>query len=330
MISSLQLARLCGISQGTEDRALHNRPGINAATRKKILKMAERYGYKPHPAARELLGGKRTLVGALAPAQGSVFFMDLMNAIRQVLIRERFRFYLYPFSDESDFFKTLDDFAARRCAAILAVPPREGLKLTTRQTAHQPIITLLSPCQGAPTHFVAPDETATGRQAVEYLWHKGHRRILHLTYHREAIAIRDRAEGYRQAMQRQNAAPDVRKAADDQAIMRAIHAYRPSAVFCHNDWLALKTIRALNQAGLRVPDDISVLGVDNSPTFADLCPDISTLQYPMTAVAERCLAIIQGGFAQNGFAAGPVGRFEIVERRSVGRVHPRGVEPPRP
>jgi len=203
--------------------------------------------------------------------------------------------------------------------ALVTIPPREGLKLTTRQTAHQPIITLLSPCRGAPTHFVAPDETATGRQAVEYLWRKGHRRILHLTYHREATAIRDRAEGYCQAMRRHQAKPAIRKVADDLAIMRAFRAYRPSAIFCHNDWLALKTIRALNQAGLRVPDDISVLGVDNSPTFADLCPDISTLQYPMTAVAERCLAIIQGGFAQSGFAAGPVGRFEIVERRTVGR-----------
>ena len=324
MISSLQLARLCGVSQGTVDRALHARPGINATTREKIFKMAERHGYKPHPAAQELLGGKRRMVGALAPAQGSVFFMDLINAIRQVLIRERFRFYLYPFSDEVDFFEALEDFAARRCAALVTVPPREGLTLTTRQTAHQPIITLLSPCCGAPTHFVAPDETATGRQAVEYLWRKGHRRILHLTYHRKATAIRDRAEGYRLAMRQHQAKPAIRKTADDQTIMRAIHAYRPSAVFCHNDWLALKTIRALNQAGLRVPDDISVLGVDNSPTFADLCPDISTLQYPMTAVAERCQAIIQGGFAKNGFAtdtagfaAGPVGRFKIVERRTV-------------
>ena len=325
MISSLQLARLCGVSQGTVDRALHTRPGINASTREKILKMAERHGYKPHPAARELLGGKRTLVGALAPAQGSIFFMDLMNAIRQVLIQERFRFYFYPFSDEADFFEALDNFAARRCAALLVVPPREGLKLTACRTANQPIITLLSPCRDASAHFVAPDETATGRQAVEYLWRKGHRRILHLTYHREATAIRDRAEGYRQAMRQRNATPDVRETADDLAIMRAIRAYRPSAVFCHNDWLALKTIRALNQADLRVPDDISVLGVDNSPTFADLCPDISTLQYPMTAVAERCLAIIQGKAN-----TGPVGHFEVVERRTVGRVHPRGVEPPRP
>lgn len=329
MISSLQLAKLCGVSQGTVDRALHTRLGINTATQEKILKIAKHHGYKPNPAARELLGGKRTLVGALAPAKGSVFFMDLMNAIRQVLIRERFRFYLYSFSDETDFFEAMDDFAARRCAALVTVPPREGLKLATRHTTNQPIITLLSPCHGASVYFVAPDEVNTGRQAVEYLWRKGHRRILHLTYHREATGIHDRAEGYRQAMRRRNAAPDVRKVADNLAIMRAIRAYRPSAVFCHNDWLALKTIRALNQAGLRVPEDISVLGVDNSPTFADLCPDISTLQYPMTAVAERCLAIIQGGFAQSGFAARPVGRFEIVERQTVG-VHPRGVEPPRP
>ncbi len=312
MISSLELARLCGVSQGTVDRALHDRPGISAATRERILKTAARRGYRPHPVARELLDGTRTLVGALAPAEGGIFFLDLMNEVRRALVRDGLRFYLYLFSDETDFFRGLDDFTARRCAALVAVPPREGLRLSARQTAGRPVVSLLSPCRGASVHLAAPDETEAGRLAVEYLWGRGHRRILHLTYHRRSTAMRERAEGYRRAMVKKGGAPSVRKAAEEADIVRAVAAGRPSAVFCHNDWLALKTIRALNHAGCRVPEDISVLGVDNSPTFARLCPDISTLQYPMTAVAERCLDFIRGKPC-----AGPVGRYQIVERRTV-------------
>lgn len=313
MISSLQLAHLCGVSQGTVDRALHDRPGICRATRVRILALAAQHGYKPNPAVRELLHGEQNVVGAIIPLQGGVFFMDLMRAVHAALAAQGWRLFLCHTADEAAFLEALGDFAARRCRAVIAVPPRDDLHLTAQQTGGMPVIALLSPCTGPQVHWVSPDEVATGRQAVAYLWAQGHRRILHYTYARDTQAIRDRAAGYGRAMRQHGAVPTVVCQGRDVDLAQAVRQQHATAVFCHNDWLALTAIRELNRAHLRVPDDVSVLGVDNSPAFADLCDEITTLAYPMAGVAKACVRILQGRPQR----AADIGGFERVVRRTV-------------
>ena len=313
MISSLQLATLCGVSQGTVDRALHGRPGISPRTRERILEMATRQGYKPHPAVRELLSGERKVVGAIIPLQGGAFFTDLMRVVHQALAKEGLRLFLCHTADEAEFMEALGDFAARRCLGVIAVPPRDGLSLTEQQTGGMPVISLLSPCKGPHVFWVGPDEVATGTQAVEYLWSQGHRRILHYTYPRDTSPIRDRAEGYRQALLKRGGAPVVIHPDRGDELEKAVRRHHASAVFCHNDWLALTAMRELDRAHLRVPDDVSVLGVDNSPTFTDLCEEITTLAYPMAGVAKSCVRILQGRPPR----ASDIGGFKLVARHTV-------------
>jgi len=313
VISSLQLAQLCGVSQGTVDRALHNRPGISRATRAHILRSAAEHGYKPHPAVRELLRGEKNVVGAIIPLRGGAFFMDLMRAVHSALAEEGWRLFLCHTADEAAFLEALGDFAARRCRGVIAVPPRDDLHLTAQQAGGMPVIALLSPCTGPHVCWLSPDEVATGRQAVDYLWSQGHRRILHYTYTRDTRAIRDRAEGYRRALRQRGATPTVVRQGRGSDLAEAVRAQRATAVFCHNDWLALTVMRELAGARLRVPDDVSVLGVDNSPTFTDLCDEITTLAYPMGGVAKACVRILHGRPPR----AADIGGFELVERRTV-------------
>ena len=312
MISSIGLARLCGLSQGTVDRALHNRPGISAATRRRILDMARKHGYRPHPAARELLAGERTTVGAIIPALNGPFFMDLINGIREALAPEGWRLFLCAVSTEQEFQDTLADFAARRCRGAIVIPPRDHLPLPVSVTSDMPVLSLLSPCRGTRVTFIAPDEVATGRDAVEYLRQRGHQRILHITYSRHACAIRDRARGYTLAMREHGQIPRILAPLDEPTLLDTVRRYRPTALFCHNDWLALSAMRILAQASIRVPDDISILGVDNSPTFAALCPDITTMQYPVAAIAQLCRRLLR---FEN--PALQIEHLPVVERRTV-------------
>lgn len=80
MISSLQLAKLCGVSQGTVDRALHNRGRVSEQTRARILEAARAQGYVPNPAARELMTGRSTLVAAIAPSFGFLSATSMCGA----------------------------------------------------------------------------------------------------------------------------------------------------------------------------------------------------------------------------------------------------------
>jgi LacI family transcriptional regulator len=287
MISTIDLARICGVSQGTVDRALHNRPGIGKETRERIVAASRKHGYLPHPAARELLTGDRRLVGASLPSVNSVFFMELMDAIRAEIAPAGFSFFLAQANEREEFLATLRDFAARRSRAVLIIPPDETVAIPDEIfSSGTELFALVNPCRTRKVSFLGPDEIRTGRDAVAYLAGRGHRRIMHVTYERKSYAIEARARGYCEAMRARGLAPVVLRPLQPESFRLALKRHQPTALFCHNDWLALSAMRLLEAQGLKVPGDISVLGVDNNQTFVDLCPGITTLAYPIVGIAR--------------------------------------------
>lgn len=315
MISSLELARLCGVSQGTVDRALHGRPGISAATRERILAFAEKHGYSPNPAARELITGQSRTVGAIVPSVNNIFFMDLFSELARRLRGRGLGIQLVPVESAEEFLAALADFAARRHRLALAVPPVDGIEVPRSVSSALPVVSMISPCTGKGVHFVSPDEEETGRAAVDYLYDKGHRRILHLTYVRRSYAIRARADGYEKQMRALGLEPRVLTGAEGGALFRALEEHRPTALFCHNDWLALSAMLLLSERGVRVPEDISVLGVDNSPTLMAINPHLTTLAYPVEAVGRAVLEVLDGKPGK-----WTDGAFCVVERKTVRKV----------
>ena len=312
MISSLELARLCGVSQGTVDRALHGRAGISPKTRDRILSHAQRHGYLPNPAARELITGQSRTVGAIAPSVNNVFFMDLFNVLGKRLKERNLQLQFTPVDSREDFLATLREFAARRHRMALVIPPEEEIAIPANISKFIPVASLVNPCKGPGIHFLAPDERATGRAAVRYLYEHGHRRILHLTYMRQSYAIRSRALGYKEQMREMGLKPHLLEGVDRKSLARAMKSAQPTALFCHNDWLALTAILLLSERGMRVPEDISVLGVDNSPTLIAINPHLTTLAYPMEAIGQAALDILDG--KTSGLAATPL---QIIERETV-------------
>jgi DNA-binding LacI/PurR family transcriptional regulator len=192
-----------------------------------------------------------------------------------------------PVQDQAGFLDAVRDFSARRSRAVLLLPPEDSLAIPDEIIGRDiMLLALINPCGGRGVRLVAPNEEQTGRNATEYLLSKGHRKILHLTYARESYAMRGRAGGYTEVMRGHGLEALVRVSEEATSLMDSVVKLKPTALFCHNDWLALSAIRSLQAAGLRVPGDISVLGVDNSPTFTALCPDITTMAYPYDAIAK--------------------------------------------
>ena len=311
MISSLELSRICGVSQGTVDRALHDRAGISEKTKRKVLAAAARHGYRAHPAARELLTGERRMIGAIVPGVNSIFFMNLVDASRVALRDEGYRVFATPVSGEDEFSDVLDDFAARRARAVFAVPPRDGVAVSAHVARMTTVISLTNAMRGRGVHALVPDEVRAGRDAAEYLASKGHTRLLHLTYARDVTAIRARARGFAERARELGIEATTVRPPDDKRVLEAVWRRGTTAVFCHNDWLALNTIRALEASGRRVPDDVSVLGVDDTPAFTAIYPDLTTMHYPAEGIARAAKAILEGGKPTD------IGKLTIVERRTV-------------
>jgi LacI family transcriptional regulator len=312
MISSLELARQCGVSQGTVDRALHDRAGISPTTREKILRIAKQRGYRPNPAARELLTGQSMTVGAILPAVNIVFFMDLFNELGRALAKQNLRLHLTPVENREAFLDVLEDFAARRYRLAVVIPPEDNIPMPRAITAGVPLISLFSPCRGPGIHFISADEEETGRDAVRYLHRRGHPRILHLTSARHAYAITARAQGYKKQCKELGLPSRILLNAETKSLHQALQQFRPTALFCHNDWLALRALVLLSEMGLRVPDDISVLGVDNSPTLAALQPGLTTLAYPIASAVNAIM-----DFLAEKPSRLKLERYLLVERSTV-------------
>jgi len=312
MISSLELARLCGVSQGTVDRALHGRAGISVETRDRILALAQQHGYRPNPAARELITGQSGIVGALVPSVNNVFFMDLFTELGRRLKERNLRLQLTPVESREDFLAALEEFAARRHRMALVIPPEEGIAIPKSISECLSLVSLLSPCKGPGIHFLSPDEEATGRAAVRYLSERGHRRILHLTYARTRYAIGARAQGYEAEMSKMGLEARILAGVDRENLEHAMKTYRPTAMFCHNDWLAITAGLLLSDQGMRVPEDVSILGVDNSPTLIAIHPHLTTLAYPVEAMANALLNILDDKQASMDGE-----QFKVIERKTV-------------
>ena len=303
MISSLELAALCGVSQGTIDRALHNRPGISAATRARILAVAEQYGYAPNPAARELMGlAASTVVGAIVSASSlrAPFFMALFAVLARRLQADGLQLSFWVAPDEPEGMrKTFGDLAARRLRALILVMPPADLELPAVAVARQPVLSLILPCACPGVISLLPDERATGRVATEHLLALGHRRILHLTgytpAHADHVVRHHRRDGYVQAMSSAGLPPLVwNEGVDAPDLIERLQAADVTAVFCHNDPDALPLIRRLHAAGLAVPAEISVIGVDRSPILVDIDPSLTSVGYPYAGLAEQVASTLAG------------------------------------
>ncbi|HAI12012.1 MAG TPA: hypothetical protein DCM28_09930 [Phycisphaerales bacterium] len=316
MISSLELAKLCKVSQGTVDRALHDRPGISIKTRDRILRIAAEHGYQANPVATEMMQGKSIIVGGLVPSLNSVFFMDLFQTISRKLDALGLRLQVSSYDSAETCLNVLTDFAARKSAAVIMVPPiGEDWTIPSPVLSSMPVISLLHSPDIRGLHSVHPDEVRTGLDATVGLIKRGHRNILLLDYDSQSPANIQRRTGYEAALAKRGLTPLIMHKSQMHRLLDTIEQHGITAIFCHNDWLALETIRQLNAAGLRVPEDVSVLGVDDSPTFTSLCDQVTTMHYPAEDIAEHVTAILQGKPLKRR-----VKTCTWVERKSVGSI----------
>jgi LacI family transcriptional regulator len=163
--------------------------------------------------------------------------------------------------------------------------------------------TVLLNCHDSPRHFasVCPADQAGAQAAVGHLAAAGHRRIAHLAGEGWGEAARDRTKGYRQALAAAGLAADpallvgpvwtidTGRSATERLLALSDP---PTAIFCFNDRVAIGACEAIGRAGLRVPDDISVVGFDNEDLVIHLQPPLTTVVLPHAEMAQRAVQIL--------------------------------------
>jgi LacI family transcriptional regulator len=329
------IAKELGVSKMTVSRAINDHPGISAETRDRVLEMARRMSYRPNQHARALSTNRSYLIGLIVPDLMHSYFAELAKAIEAVA---------RPAGYEILICNTEED-AATELAEVEALRHRtDGLIIASAVPAEKTRAYRKMIRQGAKIvlidrHFenlncpaVTTDDVRVGRLATEHLISLGHRRIGHLRGNDVALAA-DRFEGYKQALAAHKIRLDEKLVRDCGFLegdgYRAMRAWIaqgtvPPAVFAANDPSAIGAIGAIEEAGMRVPEDVAVAGAGDIHYGDRLRVPLTTVTWDKTQMGHQAAHLLlnllgaETDAAVNGNRGRVVCEPALVMRKSSG------------
>lgn len=327
-----ELARLAGVHPSTVARVLNGDPQqrVSEEVRGRILTLAREYGYEPNHVARSLRTKRSFVVGTVIPDIANPFFAIMFRGIEDALAA----------SGYSVIMANTDDDTAReqRNIAMLRGRQVDGLLMATARRkdptiealteARFPFVLVNRHTDPITGNAVVPDDYAGAAAAVEHLVALGHRRIAHIAGSDEMSTGHTRRRGYLETIQRHRLPEDpalvvrgsFRESGGYDAMKQLLALSRPpTAVFAVNDLAAVGAIRAIDEAGLRVPEDISIVGFNDLPVAIGVSRFLTTVHLPLhemgKVAAQRLLVEISGAEVSPEPTIIPV---DLMVRQSTG------------
>ncbi len=317
-ITIFDVAREANVSYSTVSRVINNK-GVSAEKRERVLRAMAELGYVANLQARRLAGGKSHIIGLLVHSLTVEYFGEIARGVDDELAAVQYDLMLYTThrrkGRESAYVTRL---TRNLVDGLLLVLPRnaEAYLETLRQRRFPHV---LVDHQGV--DFEAPSVGATnwqgGYDGTRYLIELGHRRIGFITGDMTIRCARDRLDGYKQALSDAGLPidpalicagdffqPRGRLCANELLDL----AQPPTAIFASNDVSAFGVMEAVRSRGLRIPDDVSVLGFDDIPQAAQVHPALTTVRQPL---AEMGRVAVQLLFTYIKEPAAPIKRLEL-------------------
>jgi LacI family repressor for deo operon, udp, cdd, tsx, nupC, and nupG len=295
-----ELARLVGVCPATVSRVLNSTGPVSEETRARVLAGVERYHYHPNELARGLVNGKSRSVGVIVSQLDNLFYAAVLMGIEQALSGAGYSWLLgISLHDAAREREHLQDLRRRKVDGIILNPvfasdgryPNADL-IHALQRDHVPLVVIQDYLRETDTSYVAYDIFSGVCQAIDYLVGLGHRRIgfissvWKLPIDRTAAA-NDRVRGYLLGLNHNGLvfdpaltanAPETLEGGARAAETLLALPDPPTALLTHNDTVAIGAMHGVRAAGKRVPEDVSVVGFDDT----DICP---YLPVPLTSVA---------------------------------------------
>jgi len=304
------VARAAGVSIGTVSKALNGHGKLRTETRARVQEAADRLHFRPNDLAQSLLRGRSFTVGLLTTDSYGRFSNPLMMGVEDALGVARISVFLCD---------ARDDLAReQRHIASLLAKQVDGIIVTARRTdprppvdvgqARVPVLYAYAQVADSAAFCLLPDDAQGGRLATEHLLRAGRRRLAHITGPERFEAVRLRRDGMRQMLAAHGLDfPDGlflpgpwQEAWGHAAVTRLLDADRRiDGIFCGSDQLARGAVDALRERGVRVPDDIAVVGFDNWEIIATATrPSLTTVDMQLHELGRlaglRLRAMIDG------------------------------------
>lgn len=333
-VTLLDVAREAGVHVSTVSRALdpahHSR--VKEVTRQHIEAVADRLGYRPDMVARGLKSGRTATVGVIVADLGNTFITPVIHALTAAVESAGMMPMIAETEDDHDrFANILDHMLSRRVDAMIVMSARSADRQVLESAGRiLPIVVAGRPLDGTTLPEVVVDEYAGGRLIAEHFAESGHSLVAQLRGPLDVANFPRRDAGFTAACHEhgleQVLVPETATLpviAEGRRIMEALISTtnnRPTAIFAHNDLMALGALSRLREEGIRVPDDLSLAGYNDLPMVGHISPSLTTVNYPgkdVGRLAGEMILRLLGGEQVESCTLKP----ELVVRESTRATH---------
>ncbi|MBD8526814.1 LacI family DNA-binding transcriptional regulator [Pseudomarimonas arenosa] len=286
------VAEAAGVSMKTVSRVLNCEPNVREQTRDRVMQAVEALNYSPHMFARSLAGNRTYLIALLYNNPSANYMMGVISGVLAGCETQQYNMLLCPAELEDDrLLRGVESLVARSQpdGVILTPPLTDSPALLERLKQLDIPYASISPRNQQDCICVAMDEPLAAQEMVRHLVQLGHRRIAHIIGHPAHGASDWRLQGYRRGLEEAGIAVDPELAVPGEfSFESGVAAARtlldlptpPTAIFAANDDMAAGVIQVALQRGLRIPQDLSVCGFDDTPMSEQVFPSMTTIHQP--------------------------------------------------
>lgn len=305
------IAKLCGVGVSTVSRAINDDPGISPRTKERVLKVIKEYHYVPNNSARNLKMTGSNTIALMVRGIDNIFFQSMFDGFQNELHKRGYDFLLYSVYEKSDIVQEAVEIAKeKRLKGIIVLggnmedPVRDleqlGVPYVLCTVAHS----MYTPAPHA--NSVSINDEKESYRAVQYLIKKGHRRIAIITGHKDDYAVGgQRLEGYKKALSDAGIPIDeslIGYMVTDYAEFTPENGYAVAkqllnradftALYCISDMTAIGAYKAISEAGLNIPDDLSVIGFDGIELGKFMAPALTSILQPKDDMVRSSVELL--------------------------------------
>lgn len=299
------IARELNISASTVSRALSDNPRISLKTKEKIKAVADAMGYRPNTLASNLRNKKSNTIGIVVPLINRHFFSSVISGAEDVAFKAGYNVVISQSNDLAD--KEINIvqsmFSNRVDGLIISIAMQtntfDHLKIFRKKNI--PLVFFDRAVPEIETDKIVVDDFAGGFRVTQHLIDQGYQRIAHLAGTQNLMIYSDRKNGYIKALRKNNIPYDeslviINSLTSDEGVVavRKLMGLKnpPDAIFCGNDITALSAMIYLRDKGIRIPQDVGIVGFSNEPFSKVVSPSISTIAQPGFQMGQKAAELI--------------------------------------
>ena len=310
-----EVARVAGVSRATVSRVVNGSPKVSADVRRTVEKAIDRLGYVPNRAARSLVTRRSDSIALVITEPASRLFSDpffprLVRGVSAALSVRDLQLVLLMPDDEADEQRTVRYLTGGHVDGVILVSLHGDDPLPDQLAARRiPSVVLGRPPRGVDMDYVDADNRDGARRATSHLVASGRRQVATISGPHDMVAGIDRLAGYRDALTDAGIAIDDGLIAEGdftqaggEAAMERLLRDRPDldAVFCASDLMAVAALGVLQAAGRHVPQDVAVVGYDDSPIATTTRPTLSSVRQPIEEMGREMVHLLAESIEQTG------------------------------